>query len=307
MWKIIEEQNWDHIRDQFSWIRDMEQVPQDKYYHAEGNVAIHTQMVVDALLALPEYQALPEQDQQLLFAAALLHDVEKRSTTKLEPDGRISPPGHARKGEYTARTILYREIPTPFLCREAVAKLVRYHGLPIWVLEKPDPQKALLKAATEVNTHHLAILAKADLLGRICSDQQELLYLVELFQEFCLEQTCLGHQPNFPSHLGRYIYFQKEESHRDYLPFEGKHFEVILLSGLPGSGKDYFIEKNHPDTPIVSLDALRRKHKISPANKKQNGFVGQLAKEEAKVFLRKKQSFVWNATNLTRKMRSQLI
>jgi hypothetical protein len=40
-------------------------------------------MVLDALEGLEEYQQLPEADQQLLWAAALLHDVEKRSTTVL--------------------------------------------------------------------------------------------------------------------------------------------------------------------------------------------------------------------------------
>jgi Predicted kinase len=307
MWKIIEQQNWENIYAQFQWIREMEQVPQDRYFHGEGNVAIHTQMVLNALLGLPEYQALTEQDQQVLFAAALLHDVEKRSTTKLEPNGRISSKGHARKGEYTARTLLYREIPCPFSIKEAVAKLVRYHGFPIWVLEKPDPQKALLKTALEVNTEHLSILAKADMLGRICVDQKDMLYRVDLFKEFCQEQNCFGQTPSFPSKLGRYIYFQKEEGSKDYLPFEGKSFEVILLSALPGTGKDYFIRKNYPNTPVISLDVLRRKHKISPADKKRNGFIGQTAKEEAKMFLRKKQSFIWNATNLTRKMRAQLI
>ncbi len=35
--------------------------------------------------------------------------------------------------------------------------------------------------------------------------------------------------------------------------------------------------------------------------------LAQQAKEEAKQYLRAEQSFVWNATNITRQMRSQLI
>ena len=179
MWRLIEQKDWQTIRSTFSWIQDMEGVPQDKIHHAEGDVAIHTQMVMETLLDLEEYQNLEEQDQEILFAAALLHDVEKRSTTVQELDGSITSKGHAKKGEYTARTLLYKTIPAPFTIREAVAKLVRYHGFPVWIFDKPNPQKALLQLSLEVNTEHLTMLAKADMLGRICQDQEEMLYKVK--------------------------------------------------------------------------------------------------------------------------------
>ena len=131
IWKIIENREWQNLQETFLWIQEMEGVPQDKVHHAEGDVAVHTRMVVEALLLLPEYQRLDEQEKEILFAAALLHDVEKRSTTVLESDGSITSRGHARKGEFTARTILTKEISTPFLIREAIAKLVRNHGLPL--------------------------------------------------------------------------------------------------------------------------------------------------------------------------------
>ena len=59
----------------------MAAVPQDPEWHGEGDVLTHTKMVADALFRLPEYQALDAQAQHILFASALLHDVEKRSTT----------------------------------------------------------------------------------------------------------------------------------------------------------------------------------------------------------------------------------
>jgi predicted kinase len=58
---------------------------------------------------------------------------------------------------------------------------------------------------------------------------------------------------------------------------------------------------------VVSLDVIRRKHKLSPTDKSANGWVVQTAKEEARTYLRKGQEFVWNATNITRQMRAQLI
>jgi putative nucleotidyltransferase with HDIG domain len=144
MWKIIENYQWDTIKQRFEWIRDMQNVPQDPIFHAEGDVETHTRMVLEALLELEEFKALQEQDQHLLIAAALLHDVEKRSTTVTESDGRITSKGHARKGKLTSRRILYLDVPTPFQIREQIVKLVRYHGLPLWVFEKEDPRKVAL-------------------------------------------------------------------------------------------------------------------------------------------------------------------
>ena len=39
--------DWDGIEDNFDWFRNMELVPQDKVWHKEGNVQIHTKMVCD--------------------------------------------------------------------------------------------------------------------------------------------------------------------------------------------------------------------------------------------------------------------
>lgn len=76
MWQITENYEWDKIRWNFKWVRDMQEVPQDPVYHAEGDVEIHTRMVLEALQALDDFKALAEQDQHTLRAAALLHDVE---------------------------------------------------------------------------------------------------------------------------------------------------------------------------------------------------------------------------------------
>lgn len=307
MWTISDKKDWASLYNQFDWIRDMRGVPQDPVHHAEGDVETHTQLVCAALENLAGYKELNRQDQEILWAAALLHDVEKRSTTIHNEDGSISSPGHAKKGAATTRGLLYRNIPAPFHIREAVVKLVRFHGLPLWVFHKPNPAKALIAASLAVDTHHLSLLAEADVLGRECADRNELLYRIGLFRELCKEQDAYGKAKEFPSALGKLDYFMKTESSTAYVPFDDTSCEVILLSGLPGAGKDNYILKNLKDWPVVSIDAIRRKHKIHPTDKKGNGQAIQLAKEQARVFLRSKKSFVWNATNITRSMREQLI
>ncbi len=79
------------------------------------------------------------------------------------------------------------------------------------------------------------------------------------------------------------------------------------MSSLPGSGKDTYIAKNFTGWGVVSLDDIRVELKVKPTDKSGNGRVVQLAKERAKEYMRKHQNFVWNATNITAQMRSQLI
>ena len=94
--------NWSDIENTFDWIRDMKGVPQDKEWHAEGDVFTHTKMVIEALISLDEFKELNEQDKHILFTSALMHDIEKRSTTteeEIEGRIRIVSPRHAKKGE----------------------------------------------------------------------------------------------------------------------------------------------------------------------------------------------------------------
>lgn len=307
MWQISTNKSWKDLEKTFPWVELMKDVPQDPTHHAEGNVAVHTQMVLAALQSLPTFGLLDEQQQEILWAAALLHDVEKSSTTVINTDGTITSAGHARKGELTARQILYRDVVTPFEIREQIAKLVRYHGLPLWVFDKPDPRRSVIIASLEVNMQLLALLARADALGRICKDQQELLYRIDCFEELCKENECFYKPRRFTSSNARMYYLQKDNRDPDYVPFETAQCEVLMTSGLPGAGKDTYIQKHYKHLPVISLDDIRREKKISPDDKHGNGQVIQLAKEKARVYLRNKTSFVWNATNITKQMREQLI
>lgn len=306
MWTISKYKTWTELQ-QFDWVRDMHGVPQSPVHHAEGDVAIHTQLVLRELEGLHEYRKLPDEVKEIVWASALMHDIEKRSTTSIDESGNIVSPGHAKKGAFTARQILYRDIETPFEIRESIVGLVRYHGLPLWAFEKPDPVKALLKASHEVDTQLLVILATADILGRVCSDQQEMLYRIELFKEFCIEQDCWGKPKAFPTELSKFLYFRKEDQSPDYVPFDTGKSEVILLSGIAGSGKDHYVKQAYPDYKVISLDNRRRELKVDYKDAKGNGRIIQEAKELAKSYARNQIPFVWNATNITTQMREQLI
>jgi len=312
MWKfplynIDEPIDWEALENRFDWFRDMQGVEQDPIWHAEGDVFVHTKMVVEALVSLAEYKLLPEQDKHILFASAMLHDVEKRSTTTREVINgreRVVSPRHAKKGEVTSRSIMYKELKTPFKIREQIAKLVRYHGLPLWAIDKDDPRKAVISSSLSLNNKLLAMLATADVLGRICEDQDEILLKIALFKELCLEHECFEGPRSFASDYGRFLYLNKDGIAPDYEPYDDLKFEVIMMCALPGSGKDTYIQRNL-DLPVLSLDDIRREMKIEPTDSKGNGRVIQIGKERAREFMRKKASFVFNATNISADIRNK--
>src|SRR5437762_1357269 len=125
---------WDRIHETFAWIRRLDGIPQDPIHHAEGDVATHTRMAAQSLAGLPEWRTLPEPERVRLFAAVLLHDVAKPDCTRHEDGGRITAPGHSRRGDLTTRRILW-ELGAPVPWREHVAALVRHHQVPFWALE----------------------------------------------------------------------------------------------------------------------------------------------------------------------------
>jgi predicted kinase len=80
---------------------------------------------------------------------------------------------------------------------------------------------------------------------------------------------------------------------------------VVLMSGLPGAGKDHWIQQYLRDWPVISLDQLRIEMGLSP-NEPQ-GAVLTKAREIAREYLRGRRSFVWNAINLSRQARQECI
>lgn len=280
--------------------RAMRACPQDAVHHAEGDVWTHVGMVCRAMSALPEWQALPVDERGLVYAAALLHDVAKPQYTRVEDDGRITSRGRSARGALLARRLLW-ERGVDGGVREQICSLVRFHQVPFYLIEREDAARMVRRMSQSLRCRHLAILARADALGRRCADQQELLTRIGLFEELCREMECLDRAWPFADGLSRFEYFRREDRDAAYQAYDTSKCEVILMSGLPASGKDTWLrEMGPPGMPVISLDALRE-------DIEDRGQVIQAAKEQARVYLRASTAFAWNATNLTRDLRGQLI
>lgn len=298
MWKL----DWYGLDETYEWIRRMRDTPQSPIYHAEGDVWIHTRMVLEELIAAPAWRMLEPAERELVFAATVLHDVGKPATTRVE-GGHITSRGHSGKGARMARRILW-EMGFPPELREAIAALIRYHQLPYYLIDRNDGRRMAHEISQTARTDYLTILAEADVRGRICRDLPRLLDNIALFADFCRGEACWAQPRAFASDHSRFLYFRKDGRDPDYTAHEDTRCEVTLMAGFPGAGKDTWLASNYAG-PVVSLDAIRETTGVSPAG--EQGAVVQQAREQAKIHLRAGESFAWNATNITRELRGQVI
>jgi predicted kinase len=286
---------------EYEWLRELYSCPQDPIHHAEGDVGTHTRMVCGELVALPAWRGLSVRDRRVLFAAAVLHDVAKPECTK-EEDGRITSRGHSRRGAVKARNLLWR-MGVPFAEREEVCGLIRVHQVPYFLVGAGNERRKAVEVSWTTRADRLAVLAEADVRGRICADKQALLDNVGLFVEQMREMGCLDRPFPFASDHSRVMFFADDRRAPEAVAHDSTRCEVVLMSGLPGSGKDHYIRNHLEGWEVVGLDDIREEMDVDPAD--GQGEVINAAREQARELLRKGRPFVWNATNLSRQLRGQ--
>jgi tRNA nucleotidyltransferase (CCA-adding enzyme) len=143
-------------------------VPQDSEWHPEGDVFVHTQLVLDRARELIEDLEYPKQITVML--AALAHDFGKPATTEFV-DGRLRSRGHEEAGVAPAESFLDRiNIHTidGYNVRAQVIALVREHLKPGEFYKKRDEvgEGAFRRLARRCELDLLYRVAKADSLGR---------------------------------------------------------------------------------------------------------------------------------------------
>ena len=298
---------FESLCERFTELNALEGVPQSPIFHGEGDVKAHTKMVCEALIASSMWQMLEEKEKEIVFLAAASHDIGKIKCTRLI-DGEWASPRHAIDGAKLFRRLIYekytKKYEIGFEMREQVASLIRHHGLPLLFMEKPDTDHAVIAASTCLNMKLLYMLARADLLGRVCKDQEQLLQKVDYFKEYAIELGCYEKEMTFQNSYARYLYLNEQKIWYGEAIFDPRVFDVYVMVGIPLSGKDTYIERYLPKLPKISLDDIRQEQHLKP--KEHTKLVVSMAKERAKTYLRKQQSFVWDATNTMRDTRKQL-
>jgi predicted kinase len=278
------------------WAQSMKDTSQSLPYHNE-DVWEHS------LLALKALDQFDFEDKEIVSMAAFLHDCAKPDTAELNEDGTWTFPKHSIHGEKKARRILI-DYGMNFHDRERICKLVRYHMWPSNITDN-NVEDMVVYLSHKLKVENLCYLHKADRLGRNVPYQtggQVGASALKFESEY---YDCYDKPFAFPSDSSRVMYYQKKTS-----PYYDPYFKdvwVTMMVGLPNSGKTTWVKDNMGGSPIVSLDEIRVRNKIKPSDKKKQGLVAQIATHECREFLRKEESFVFDATNVTEKVRNKWI
>src|SRR5580658_3603503 len=145
-------------------------VPQDPEWHPEGDVGVHTMLVVDAAARIAARDSLADRERAVLLFSALTHDFAKVETTALrDRNGRLrwTAHGHEAAGGPLARAFLERIGIKPAIVDEVVP-LVENHlahsSIPNDVTPRTVRRLALRLAPANIT--QLINLIEADHSGR---------------------------------------------------------------------------------------------------------------------------------------------
>jgi len=307
--------NWDAIIEMWPILASLENVDQSPIYHKEGNVLIHTKMVLECLVGNLEWRDIADEPKMTLFLAAIFHDLGKLTATKYE-NGNITSKGHSAAGARMARKCLSnydlglmngnKKAPIiPWQMREDVCTLTLLHLNPFYLVDHKDPVSFVTSSSWTLRNDYLRILCEADGLGRITEGYSDALERLDLFESFCEENGCYDTKKLFQTDETRFRYFFERKGHPDFHIYDDTVGTVYMMSGVAGSGKDTVANEQYSQYPMVSLDNIRKEIGIKSLD--NQGPVLRKAKEDCKVQMRLKADFVFNATNITKHTRAKWI
>ena len=152
----------------FPELKALNGCPQEPDWHPEGDVWVHTLMVVDE--ARTRIADLDRPRQVTVMLGAVCHDLGKPETTTVI-DGRIRSMEHEQAGLAPTRTLLDRlnvHTINGFDVRAQVAGIVAHHLKPLAFFKSPTPvgDGAFRRLAQKVDLELLARVAESDCRGR---------------------------------------------------------------------------------------------------------------------------------------------
>lgn len=312
-----------YLGDTFPLLHQFKNTPQDPIWHAEGDVHIHTDMVLHELyqiFATEQYRPSPD-NRQILILAALLHDIAKPITTTVDENGRVRARKHEELGlNYLTLRILELELPTNSVIQ--ILNLVGYHQKPKLLVIKNEAKTEYLKLCNIVNYELIYWLEIADMKGRFCEDLEEQLMYLDEFYTLC--QEYMSSYDNDLQYLEDDSIYNKQVGHYQIVhgdmssfseattkfykyTYNNSHF--VMTVGISGSGKSTLANTVYPFYHVVSLDNIRKAFYQGSCkrSKEIEGRVMQEAKEMLKTAWNAKVNVVLDATNLRRELREQIL
>ena len=151
-------------------IRELQDVEQDPRWHPEGDVFVHTCLVIDRAAEIARADTLTDEARRVLMFSALCHDLGKPATTRIEADGRIRSLQHEAESASCTRTWL-EQLRLGDARIRAIVALVASHLAPAQFVRQGAKAAAYRRLARKLEPAAVTVvdlerLARADHLGR---------------------------------------------------------------------------------------------------------------------------------------------
>lgn len=314
------------------WLLDLKKTKQDPGWHAEGDVHIHTGMVLDELYLLLKTEAayIQGSQRQALILAAIFHDIGKSRCTR-----RMVVRGESRLGsrdhESVGRSYLAFQLPKLPLSFEViwtVLGLVGEHQVPKMLVVQNLKSGHYIALSRRADLALLYWLERADMQGRIGEGIPQQLAFLETYREQC-QALGLWHQDYDPQSLDphlknaqpsmqRYLKAQAVDAMQRntiqdpadvmsrYAQAQSDYPELYLLCGPSGIGKSRFVAKQCEGMEVVSLDEIREQLWNDRTCQDDPETVVATAMARCKELLASNKRVVWDATNLRQEYRKPI-
>lgn len=322
----------------FPLLLKLKETEQDPEWHAEGDVHIHTNMVMDELYKIFDENDFTIDEKYILLMSAIFHDIAKPLTSKWK-EVRGKQHLTAKNHEYEGLSYLsykFMSVDVDQTLAPHILNLVGYHQMPKLLVVKEDTNEwdyALLMEETAGYLFYF--LELADMRGRETADYEAQLEYMELFKMYAEDYNCFSTTSNLEQRLRDLFaetFDETDEEALSYLVgkakkrlsekaivdpivvyqkyFERKnnHSTLFVMCGLSGSGKSTTVERIKSEKDIslvVELDALRKQHTQKSNNRREvDGRVRQEAKELLKAAFAKNENVIFDACNHRKDFRS---
>lgn len=247
---VLEETGW---LVHFPEVAALRGTPQEPEWHPEGDVFVHTQHCLDALVSLEGWRSAEERRRCLLTLAVLAHDFGKPGTTsRADRRGALRwiSPGHEAAGGPLAAAFLQRigaplEFTDP-ICALVMHHLAHHHGQQG---EFSDSQvRRLARKLSPATIDDLSLVMKADSLGRPPLQSPHVLALIDQLRAKAHQLNLESAAPK-PIVLGRHLLALGQPAGPRFKPILEAAFEAQLDGAFSEEAGGLSWLKNHLSPP----------------------------------------------------------